>query len=105
MFLNFMGIQVDLNKASFKIVSMDRLKDALVRNTHNHLRLRRILASLSVTGFRILALWLINMLDYVIEKYGNYLKKSWSPLRKVFDEEWRIYSDEDYMRALQNCMP
>ena len=66
MFMDFLGLEVNCFEATVKMVSRDRMKDAIVRFTHNHLRLRRILACLSVTGFRLLALWLINILRYYI---------------------------------------
>lgn len=66
-YLLFMGIKVDIEEATWNVVSGDRLYDVLVENTHNHLRIRRILACLSVTGFRLLALWLINIIEDVIE--------------------------------------
>lgn len=62
-----MGIKVDIEEATWNVVSGERLYDVLVENTHNHLRIRRILACLSVTGFRLLALWLINIIEDVIE--------------------------------------
>lgn len=66
-YLLFMGIEVNIEEATWNVVSGDRLYDVLVENTHNHLRIRRILACLSVTGFRLLALWLINIIEDVIE--------------------------------------
>ena len=66
-YLLFMGIEFNIEEATWNVVSWDRLYDVLVENTHNHLRIRRILACLSVTGFRLLALWLINIIEDVIE--------------------------------------
>lgn len=66
-YLLFMGIEVNIEEATWNVVSGERLYDVLVENTHNHLRIRRILACLSVTGFRLLALWLINIIEDVIE--------------------------------------
>lgn len=56
MFLDFIGVQVMNTSGDLNIQSLQRLELALVHNVHNHLRIRRMLACLSVVGFRRLAL-------------------------------------------------
>lgn len=104
-FLMFMGVQVHIDDAVFELVDKNRLYDVLVENTHNHLRLRRILACLSVTGFRLLALWLINIIKYMICAQPELVKSRWGrSLPKTFQEEWLIYSDGDHEEsAAENC--
>ena len=48
--------------------SIERLKSCLIYNTHNHLRIMRILACLSVTGLR-------NYADALL-KFLNLLKRN-----------------------------
>lgn len=81
-----------------------------MRNTHNHLRIRRILACLSVTGFRPLALWFINILDFVIGSQKCLEKVRWGRgLRFTFEDEWAIYGNNKdggpLASAIQNCFP
>lgn len=84
--MDFIGIEVNVEEASLRVASEDRLHDALIRNTHNHLRIRRILTCLSVTGFRLLALWFINILDYVIANKECLQKVRWGRgLRYTFE--------------------
>jgi hypothetical protein len=68
------------------MISQDRLHEALIINTHNHLRIMRILACLSITGFRTIALNLIHFLDQSIQKI-----KMFSSLKIVFQQKWKIY--------------
>ena len=56
MFCDFIGIKVDIKTMQFQICCPIRAINALKKNKHNHLRIKRILASLSVTGFRPIAL-------------------------------------------------
>ena len=62
-FLDFLGIQLRLSSLELNLVNKKRLMQALVINTHNHLRIMRILACLSVVGFRSIALKLIEFLE------------------------------------------
>lgn len=81
-FLDFLGIELTLEGTLVKIDDR-RLTDALLIHTHNHLRLRRFMACLSITGFRPLALHFIEFLRRLIEsdqKYGR--------LQRVFSREW-----------------
>ena len=86
---------------------------ALLSNFHNHLRIKRILAHLSIVGFRPYAIELVNFLE--IEIYGEkggykkyleekkplgqeYLKKiNANPLfdlvRIDIFKDWRIYAE------------
>lgn len=63
MFFDFMGIQLTNDFSSIYIIDSSRLKDVILVNFHNHLRIMRILACLSVTGFRSIALMLIQFID------------------------------------------
>lgn len=58
-----MGIRVNLQTLELEICSERRLKDVVLVNFHNHLRIMRVLACLSITGLRKLALNLIDFLD------------------------------------------
>ena len=50
-FLDFMGVHLD-GQGTMSIASKDRLRSALLVNTHNHLRIRRLMACTSICGFR-----------------------------------------------------
>jgi hypothetical protein len=94
MFTMFMGVKVDLENVEFEVINKKRMKETLIENTHNHLRLRRILACLSITGFRLLALWLINIIDNLIVTQPELQKSRWgSSLRNTFTDDWLIYGD------------
>lgn len=58
----------------------------------------RILACLSVTGFRPIALILINFLDEQTEK-GRFLEKE----RSEFEKRWKIYGNNNLEKAKQMC--
>jgi hypothetical protein len=62
-FFDFMGIRINLKDLSLKVISYPRLKAVILINFHNHLRIMRVLACLSVIGFRKIALNLIKLLD------------------------------------------
>jgi hypothetical protein len=62
-FFDFMGIRLNLQTLKLTICCRKRLEDVILVNFHNHLRIMRILACLSVTGFRRLALNLVDFLD------------------------------------------
>ena len=51
-FTDFMGLKINLDTLDFQILSQKRLKDVILVNYHNHLRIMRIFACLSVVGFR-----------------------------------------------------
>jgi hypothetical protein len=87
LFTDFMGLQMDLDTFSFKIISINRLTDVILVNYHNHLRIMRILACLSVTGFRRIAQSLINFLDKYTSK-GEMLERE----RSEFEKSWAVYS-------------
>ncbi|CAD8065865.1 unnamed protein product [Paramecium sonneborni] len=67
MFLKFLGIE--WNNEILKLVNKNQFQTCLRINKHNQLRLRRVLASLSVLGQRNLALQLLEFL----QKYDNQL--------------------------------
>lgn len=70
------------------MVSRNRLKAVLIQNTHNHLRLMRILACLSVVGFRIFALNLITFLGFVVFNDREFERQKGTFLR-----DWKVYDD------------
>jgi hypothetical protein len=59
LFLDFMGIRLKMPSLTLAICSWKRLREAILVNYHNHLRVMRVLACLSVTGFRSIALQII----------------------------------------------
>jgi hypothetical protein len=63
LFLDFMGIRLHLPSLELTVCSHERLREAILINHHNHLRIMRLLACLSVTGFRTIALAVIRLLD------------------------------------------
>ncbi len=68
--MDFMGIEIiDFSKGTLKIINNERFRLALYTNTHNRLRLMRILASLSTLGFRIYAIELCKLLKKNIGSY------------------------------------
>lgn len=74
LFLDFMGIRLKMPSLTLAICSWERLRDALLINYHNHLRVMRLLACLSVTGFRPIALQIIQLLD-TLSKPKGFLEK------------------------------
>ena len=66
-YCNFLGVKIDLVRREFMIVSKHRAISALNINMHNHLRIKRILACLSVTGFRAVALWFLSILKTLVK--------------------------------------
>ena len=93
-----MGLRLDLQTLKFSIISRERLKDVILVNYHNHLRIMRVLACLSVTGFRSIALSLIAVLDEQTRK-GSMLDKE----RDEFEKSWAVYGDGDLARAKNMC--
>jgi len=69
-FMDFMGIYLDLATLELILINEYRFKQVILVNYHNHLRIMRILACLSVTGFRKIALNLIQFLDLHSQKGG-----------------------------------
>lgn len=67
-FFDFLGIRLDLNTFELSMINEGRFHSAIVTHTHNHLRLMRILACLSIIGFRQTALKLIDFLDKNTQK-------------------------------------
>lgn len=88
-FFDFLGIRLDLNTFELSMYNEGLFRSAIVLNIHNHLRLMRILACLSIVGFRGIALKLIAFLDKNTQK-GKIGEK----YRSEFDKKWRIYGDE-----------
>ena len=88
-YLDFIGVKL-LKTGEMEIISSDRLDDALLRNTHNHLRIRRVMACLSICGFRNLCLKLIQFLKQLIQSQKKYYR-----LEGTFKHEWKIYGDKE----------
>lgn len=78
----------------FEVVSRSRAINALKKNTHNHLRIRRILSSLSVTGFRVVALKFLEILEVVVETIDE-LKNN-ERVCAALEKEWKVYSSDRY---------
>lgn len=68
----------------------------MLKNTHNHLRICRLLAFLSITGFRHLAL---NLLRFLEEQIAN--ERKYERLMTTFKEKFMIYGDENKEEALR----
>lgn len=54
-YFNFIGIYLSLKDGQLYLINKERMIEAIVHNTHNHLRIMRVLACLSVIGFRKIA--------------------------------------------------
>ena len=87
-FLDFMGVRLSLEDGTLTIVSLKRLNDVIVKHCHNHLRLMRIMACLSVTGFRKIALNIITLLDYITSANNDFKRE-----RRDFEKQWEIYDN------------
>ena len=97
MFMDFIGIKVMNTAGCLSILSLQRMELALVHNVHNHLRIRRMLACLSVTGFRRLALKFLVFLEKIIQQYFP------GKLDMIFMSSWSKYSNKNINNALKNC--
>ena len=93
-----MGLQLDLQTLKFNVISKKRLKDVILVNYHNHLRIMRVLACLSVTGFRPIALSLIEFLEENTRK-GAMLERE----RDEFEKSWGVYGEESKATAKSMC--
>lgn len=94
--MDFMGIRLrDARIGDLSLKCTKRLRNALLINTHNHLRIMRIIACLSTVGFRAYGKQLIKLLGSVVET------KPFSSLKDTFEAKWRIY-DEDG-KAAEMC--
>lgn len=96
-FFDFLGIQLH-SDYQYEIISKERLKEAIHINCHNHLRLRRVLACLSITGFRNIALSLIKFLGELVRT-----KTIYSKWKYTFEREWEIYGNKNIKDALKIC--
>jgi hypothetical protein len=97
MYMHFLGIQVMNSAGDLALKSPERFELALVKNIHNHIRMRRMMACLSVVGFRRLAVKLINFLGVAIQmRYPGKLEAS-------FTGTWGKYSNKDIKATLKNC--
>lgn len=92
LFCGFIGVGIDTRTMEYQIVNVKRAVDALKVNRHNHLRIKRILACLSITGFRIIALLFIEMLEYLIRNIDE-LKYD-KAVVGTLEKEWKVYSSE-----------
>lgn len=65
MFFDYLGIRLDIKSTDckLKVYSSIRVKATLLANTKNSQRIMRVLASISVLGFRKIALNFIQLLD------------------------------------------
>ena len=88
-FLDFLGVRLDLNTFELSMCDGNRFRSAIVIHTHNHLRLMRILACLSIVGFRSIAIKLIAFLDQNTRR-GAIGESE----RYQFEKSWEIYGDE-----------
>jgi hypothetical protein len=88
-FLDFLGVRLDLASLQLTVCSQQRMKAAVLVHTHNHLRLMRLLACLSVTGFRQQALAIISLLDQLTSP-DQFLQEE----RREFEISWKIYGEE-----------
>lgn len=68
-----MGAKINIETGELETVSEDRLYQLLEINTHNHLRLTRIISCLSIVGFRHYAIQLIKYLAKEIQERNFYL--------------------------------
>lgn len=123
MMLDFYGMQL-VDKKTGKLARANhylaRYRLALLSNFHNHLRIKRILSHLSITGFRAYAVELVNFLE--VEIYGEkggykeylaetkplkqeYIKKiSTNPLYGLVKcdifKDWSIYAEPTNQKEL-----
>jgi hypothetical protein len=88
-FFDFLGIRLDLNTFELSMCDEGRFRSAIVIHTHNHLRLMRILACLSIVGFRDITLKLVAFLDKNTQR-GTIGER----YRYEFEKSWEIYGDE-----------
>lgn len=96
-YADFMGARiVNLETGELALVSKERLFAVLYVNRHNHLRLTRIMACLSHTGFRRYATALIRFLHNCIDK-----DKKLEDVRRVLEAKWLPYDDD--MAILKIC--
>ena len=105
---DFYGFQIKNNE----IVRIDgdfkeRYNETIAYPTHNHLRIRRILAHLNVVGFRELAIKVVNFLQKEVEKKDSGL----GYIKRVVMETWSKYgeidenNEEQVKSLLSNCYP
>ncbi|KRX08317.1 hypothetical protein PPERSA_01778 [Pseudocohnilembus persalinus] len=92
MFLDFLGFDlISLNSGQIQRGQnfLERANQAFIVNTHNHLRIRRLLCSLNNTGFRKYAIELVEFLNneaknkldspiYKMNSQNNRLLKIWN---------------------------
>lgn len=107
MMFDFYGIKFDLSGFSRTPNYLERYDDTIAYPTHNHLRMRRILAHLNVAGFRELAIKLVDFFLAEIEKKDSGLGN----IKKVVKGTWKKYGQIDekdenqLMELLCNCYP
>lgn len=89
-YADFMGAQiVNLETGELKLSNEKRLYDVLFIHRHNHLRLTRIMACLSQTGFRCYATSLIHFLHKKINS-----DKKLEDIKRIFELKWQSYDDD-----------
>lgn len=105
---DFYGFQLKNNEirridGNFK----ERYNETIAYPTHNHLRIRRILAHLNVVGFRDLAIKVVKFLREEVQKPDSGL----GYIRRVVMEVWSKYgeidenNEEQVKSLLSNCYP
>lgn len=89
LFTDFMGLKINnVMTGSLTIVDQKRLHNCLLVNTHNHLRIVRILACLNLIGFRHYALQLNSFLD----KHSQTNER----LARINKVKWQPYKDDKF---------
>lgn len=93
MFCDFMGVRLkSIHTGSLQLINEQRLKNVLIKNTHNHLRIMRILACLSTVGFRHYAHNLIQFLEHTVTT------PMFSSVRNTFESKWKVYEEDNKAR-------
>jgi hypothetical protein len=88
-----MGARItDLTTGTLKTVNKDRLYKLLLVNTHNHLRLMRIMAAMSIVGMRHYAVSLVGYLGQCLEEgFRGRFQGRFQRLENVYYEHWMPY--------------
>lgn len=86
-----MGARIaDLKTGELKVVNNHLLYQLLMVNKHNHLRLTRIIASLSIVGFRRYAVSLMNFLEKCVAQ------QQYKDLAKLAQVKWFPYRSDEH---------
>jgi len=107
MIFDFYGLKFEKNEFIRSEHYKTRYYETIAYPSHNHLRIRRILAHLNVVGFREIAIKLINFLMEEVLKKDSGL----GYIKNVVNGVWRKYgeidenNEEEVMALLGNCFP